>query len=620
MNEIDEIIFALSEEIKAVKQKYRQNPIKINHHKITNVSGDYFYEGIVVSLEEGDMLSIPEGVPIRIIYKEYERLSSSWVSHKRDGKLLYYDSSNHHIVIHILGIVIPFDERNTQYSIQPVVEELLMALQNNLKQKEFYATSFGTQILHNRYLKPTNTYNYSSLIEKLLNISQQESIKNIFKNNISYLWGPPGTGKTTTLATIIHELRALNKKVLAISISNIAVDQIALKCIDVNGYPLLKRGEIVRFGYARLPKVRDQDILFPERENINRLRKELKNLEEKKSEALIPILKANFEKKIAEKQKEIKEATILPLFISKIVLTTATQVCLTEDFKDIKFDVVIIDEASMMSIAMVIFLSGIAAEKIIISGDYRQLQPIAISKNAFVKKWLQRDVFELAGISKGGKHEMLSMLSVQHRMVENICEIINHAFYFDKLQTHIKEENRTGSFLPPQNGHSIVFCAVRPPNDSVLQRTDNHSRYNVPTSKKVIDLIDKIVRQPKNVQIGVITPYAAQAQRIKKIIQERSKKAVNPKYKYIKVGTIHSFQGDESDIIILDFVDNSIEGPGVLFKKGNGERLINVAISRAKGKLIVIGDPDLFKNHIIGYEKTAIVYNLLYNKYKSGEE
>lgn len=619
MKEIDEIISALSEEIKAVKQKYRQNPIKINHFKITNVSGEYFYEGVVRSLEEGDMLSIPEGVAVKIIYKEYERISNSWVSHIRDGKLLYYDSSNHHVVIHILGTVVSFDT-NTQYSIQPVVEELLISLQNNLKQNDFYVTSFSTQILHNRYLRSTHVYNYSSMIEKNLNISQQEAIKNIFKNNINYLWGPPGTGKTTTLATIIHELRVLNKKVLAVSISNIAVDQIALKCIDVNGYPLLKRGEILRFGYARLPSVRDQDILFPERDNINRLRKEIKNLEEKKSEAPTPILKANFEKKIAEKQKEIKEATIYPLFLSKVVLTTATQVCLTEDFKDIKFDVVIIDEASMMSIAMVIFLSLIATEKIIISGDYRQLQPIAMSKHFLVQKWLQRDVFELAGISKGGVHDMLSMLNVQHRMTDDICEIINQAFYFGKLQTHIKEENRFGSTLPPKKGHSIIFCAVKPPNDSALQRTDTYSRYNVPTSKKIIELIDKIVKQPTKAQIGVITPYVTQAQHIKKLVSEKVKNSVNPKYKNVKVGTIHSFQGDESDIIILDFVDNSIEGPGILFKGETGERLINVAISRAKGKLIVIGDPDLFKNHIIGYEKIAGIYRMLYDKYNDEDK
>lgn len=611
MVEINEIISALSDEIYAVKQKYRQHPITVRHLKISSVSGEYFYEGIVGSLEEGDMLTIPEGVPVKVLYNEYNRVNREWDTILRDGKLLYYDSFKHHIVLHISGPAIPFEERNMQYKIQPTVEELLVALQKSLGGNKYYRTSMAGQILSNYFLPSLYTYPVSSSLPKVLNKSQAKAVKNIFEKNVSFLWGPPGTGKTTTLAALIHELKLLNKKVLAVSVSNIAVDQIALKCLTTAAYPMLKKGEIVRFGYARLQKVRDQDVLFPERDHIDKLRKEVKDIERKRLEAKEPVLKAKYQKDIAEKQKEIKKATVEPLINAKAVLTTATQACLMEEFKEIDFDVVVVDEASMMSIAMVIYLASVAKEKLIISGDYRQLQPIALSQTPLAAKWLHKDIFEHVGISDGGAHSLLSMLHVQHRMSESICDIINNAFYFNRLETNINEVNRLGAGYPPVPGHHVVFMSVTPANGSHTQRTDNHSKYNIATSEIVLQLVDKIARRPGKIEVGIITPYAAQAQRIKKLILEKSKSEVNPKYKDVKVGTVHSFQGDESDIIIFDTVDNSVDGPGRLFRDKQGERLFNVAISRAKGKLIVVGDPDLFKNHEKEFEKISRIYNFI---------
>lgn len=611
MSEIEEIISALTDEIKAVKQKYRRHPITIEHLKISNVGGEYFYEGMVGSLEEDDMLSIPEGVPVKIFYKEYERISRTWISYSRDGKLLFYDSSKHHVILSIAGSVIGFDEKNKFYTVQPTVEELLLALQKRLEEYTFYKTTFGSQILSNQYMPSLYSYQASQYLGKILNTSQQISVEKIFENNISFLWGPPGTGKTTTLAAIIHEIRLIGKKVLAVSVSNIAVDQIALKLVSQPIYPQLKNCEAVRFGYARLQKVRDQDILFPGREHIIRLRKEIKELENKKLHATEPVLKAKYLNDISQRQQEIKRATIEPLFHAKVVLTTATQVCLLEEFKKIDFDVLLIDEASMMSIAMVIFLSTIPKEKLIITGDYRQLQPIAFSKSRLSYKWLHNDVFGLAGISKGETHPLLSMLNVQHRMTEEICAIISKAFYFGKLQTNIPDSNRLGASYPPKPGKSIVFESLTPKDGNLVQKTKNHSRYNISTSQKVMQLVDKIVRKPGNIEIGIITPYTAQAKLLRKTIAERIKKEVNPKYRAIKTGTVHSFQGDESDMIIFDVVDNSIDGPGRLFRDKAGERLINVAVSRAKGKLIIVGDPDLFRNRELEYKNIAAIYNFI---------
>lgn len=611
MTEVNEIISALSDEIKAVKQKYRQHPITVRHLKINSVGGEYFYEGIVGSLEEGDILSIPEGVPVKILCKEYDLIDRQWTTYSRDGKMLYYDSSKHHIVLSIQGPVIDFTDRNDLYQVQPTVEELLMALKAQLSGVIFYPTLFSSQILKNRFLPSLYTYPHSYRINNVFNPSQLETVKKIFGDNITFLWGPPGTGKTTTIAAIIHELLLLKKKVLAVSVSNIAVDQIALKCISQRSYPELKNGEVVRFGYARLQKVRDQDILFPEREHITRLRNEIKELESKNQKTNEPVQKAKCQNDISERQKAIKKATVEPLFKAKAVLTTATQVCMVEEFKEVDFDVLIIDEASMMSVAMVVFLANIPKEKLVIAGDFRQLQPIAIAQTELAYKWLHKDVFELTGITKSISHPLLSMLNVQHRMSEEICDIISKAFYSEKLETNIPDSNRNGSAYPPCPEKIIVFVSVTIKDGSHVQKTESHSRYNIATSERVIEIVNKIVRRPGNIEIGIITPYAAQAQRIKKMVTEKVKSDNNPKYRLIKTGTVHSFQGDESDIIIFDVVDNSIEGPGKLFKDRTGERLFNVAISRARGKLIVIGDPDLFKNRESSFEKISTVFDFI---------
>lgn len=616
MKEISEILSALSDEISAVRKKYRQHPIVVQHLKVTNVKGELFYEGIIGSMEEGDILSIPEGVPVRVIYREYNHIARQYDECVRNGKMLYYDSFRHHIVLSIEGPSIDFKDGSGSYKIQPTVEELLLALQAQLRAKEFYITSMATQILSNRFMLSVNTYSLSPVISKILNNSQVAAVKKIFENNISFLWGPPGTGKTTTIAVIIHELIAREKKILAVSVSNMAVDQIALKCINAKKYPKPKIGELIRFGYARMQKVRNHDELFPERDNISRLRKEMKDLENEKTKTIVPAIIAKYQSDIAQKQLAIKKATIEPLKNAKAVLTTAVQVCLVEEFKDVTFDVVIIDEASMMSMAMVALLATIPMEKLIIAGDFRQLQPIAVAQTEMAYKWLHRDVFDLNGISRNYLHPNLCMLTDQHRMTEPICEIVSDTFYGSRLVTVIPEENKVGAIYPPNENVPIVFVPFKVSEGNQVSKTDNYSRYSIESSEKVVEILKKIIRKPGNIEIGIITPYAAQAQRIRRIITELSKsKDRNPKYGKVKTGTVHSFQGDEADIIIFDVVDNSIDGPGKLFKDKTGERLINVAFSRAKGKLIVIGDPDLFKKREESFEKIASVYNLLVRKY-----
>ena len=605
MSIIAEINEAIQDEIKAIRRKYKKSPIVVDHLKTTKVDSEFYYEGIIKSYEDGDILSIPEGVGIKVIYREWDHISREWVEHRRDGKLLYYSLRNHHIVFSITGAIIELPEKQRQFKIEPTAEDLAKAIQEQLAALQNKRTALSWQILNNNYKKTIPPYRISTIAKVSLNESQLEAVTKMFENDVTFLWGPPGTGKTTTIATAIREMIKQGKKVLAVSISNIAVDQIALKCIQNDKYPQLSKGEIIRFGYSKLDAVRNEDILFPSRDIIENLRKDISQLETLLKKTLDPLSSAGIRNKISDKTLELKKATIQPIFQAKATLTTAIQVCLVEEFKEVNYDVVIVDEASMLSIAIVAIVGSIPKERLIIAGDYKQLAPIALSDTPFSKKWLQTDIFELAGVVQNrSNHSSLAMLNLQHRMHEDICEVISDSFYYSKLTSKINADNRLGALLPPTVGKAREFVKISIADGSKVEKTESYSRYNIKTADRVVEIVSKQMRQKEKPTIGVITPYRAQAQRIMKCIKEAGDKSNNPNYSKIKVGTVHSFQGDESDIIIFDLVDNCEEGPGSLYKGSTGHRLMNVAISRAKGKIIIVGDPDLFKNY--GYEYSKL--------------
>ena len=155
--------------------------------------------------------------------------------------------------------------------------------------------------MENKYRSICPSYRISEIAKETLNETQFLAVKKMFERDVSFLWGPPGTGKTTTIATAIREMTKQGKKVLAVSISNIAVDQIALKCIQNQRYPNLLKGEIIRFGYSKLEAVRNEDILFPSRYIIESLRKDIDNLESLLKKTSDPLTSAGIRNKISDK-------------------------------------------------------------------------------------------------------------------------------------------------------------------------------------------------------------------------------------------------------------------------------------------------------------------------------
>ena len=434
-----------------------------------------------------------------------------------------------------------------------------------------------------------------------LDDSQKAAFDAAIDKDITFIWGPPGTGKSFTLASIIYALYEMGEDRTAVCcLSNVAVDQLLCKVIDIirKKRTEIAPGNIYRAGRTLDSDVLSTDYLFPNDGITQELRKRIKRNNERisylkvrkseKSEESI-LLKAD-NKELREKLKEHTEFLVKS---SRLVFSTISNFILSNNLYQSKFDNLIIDEASMMSMPSLLTLGHKISKRLILVGDFQQLSPIAIVKDELLTK----SVFDMAGINiKHTNHPAMHQLLHQRRSNEKIVELINKPFYEGKLIPAAKEEQYV-ILSKPFAGKIITIAHV----SGYVRFTKGGTRQNKKFAEHVIDVLD-VFYQDKDAQfsIGVITPYRGQVSLIRALKFDR--KYSQEFENRIKIGTIHKFQGSECDVIIYDMVDcPELENGrslqiGRLYKGDAGERLMNVALSRAKHKLIVVCDIDYIRN------------------------
>ena len=269
-----------------------------------------------------------------------------------------------------------------------------------------------------------------------------------------------------------------------------------------------------------------------------------------------------------------------------------------------EFDVVIIDEASMLMLPMAYYAAGLAQSSVTVAGDFRQLPPIVLSDDPLAQEWLKKDVFVKAGACpKPGRQvvpEHLIPLHVQYRMQDDICGVVNDLFYPDHpLVSHPSVRVSRPHFPLAERQLTYVDTASLHPWASF--RLGSRSRYNLLHAQLVKKLVAYLVDQKylaleseSNDRLGAVAPFAAQTRLVQALLQD----AFGPVAKTI-AATVHRFQGNEKATMIVDLTD-SIGCPLSKFMKGvsvdedDGARLLNVAISRAKDHLILIANFDFF--------------------------
>ena len=270
----------------------------------------------------------------------------------------------------------------------------------------------------------------------------------IEKNKITFIWGPPGTGKTTTLANLSINFAKKGKKVLIVSQSNISVDEAILKiCQLCNENELLINGKFMRYGYVKNKKLEDNYYCnsykyviekYPNLEKrLSAIDKEISKLGKK--DILEDIKKLQNEK--MEINKTIKNEQEKVINEAKVIATTISKATIEPMFYEQQFDIVIFDEASMAYIPQIIYASSLAKEKFICIGDLKQLSPIVQGENS---QELKKDIYHFLGMEKEDgtiSHEWLVILNEQFRSHSKISKFVNKRFYSGRIND-TKLENK----------------------------------------------------------------------------------------------------------------------------------------------------------------------------------
>ncbi len=336
-----------------------------------------------------------------------------------------------------------------------------------------------------------------------------------------------------------------------------------------------------------------------ERENLSE--KQLTQEEEKRKNMIKEIEKEL--RKIEEKIQKLEDEIIRE---SKLIATTLTKAYLKESIYNRLYDVVIIDEASMAPLPALFLICGLATSKVIVVGDFQQLPPIAMSNNELVKKWLKTNIFQVAGITekieRKEKENRIVILKEQRRMPKEIAEVVNRLIYQGYLisaeKTH-KEKKKEELIInsEPFRGEKIVICDTSEFNPWCTQSASYKSPFNIYSAFLSVFLAEKALSDGVE-NIAIITPYRAQNNLLYKLISE--KMIFNENFKKVRPASIHKFQGKQAELVILDLVEGPIRKIKWLNGGFNSEamRLINVAITRTKAKLIIVANLQYLKRKL----------------------
>ena len=486
---------------------------------------------------------------------------------------------------------------------------------------EVFEPTFNESIERKNYIKNLTFFNTE------LNESQKDAVRFALEvNEIGLIHGPPGTGKTTTIVEVILQLVKLGNKILVVAPSNIAVDNIGEKLIYYKSILSGKDSkynldfDLCRIGHpARLlpsvisncldTKVENSDntqFVKKVKREMDKIKRELQKVDYKEKEK-----KFALKQELKDKKEDIKGSyknTVFDIY-RKANIILSTCVSSGENYlnmaisKENPFDYIVIDECAQGTecLCWVPILQG---KKAILAGDHLQLPPTIKSKNA--EYVLSYTLFDRMISTYGDK--VTRLLDTQYRMNEKIMKFSSEELYEDKLIADKNVKNHTLKDLISErykNDKNILeeinslddFGIFDKPlvllNTSGLEFFETKdpetlSSFNIGETdlcKRMVDYLkDKL--KAENKDIGIITPYSAQ-------VANLSHKITQDEYRGLEISTVDGFQGREKEIIILSLVrSNQKHQVGFLSDK----RRLNVAITRPRRMLVVIGDIDTITN------------------------
>ncbi|KAF3013583.1 hypothetical protein G7054_g4727 [Neopestalotiopsis clavispora] len=412
-----------------------------------------------------------------------------------------------------------------------------------------------------------------------LNGSQISAIKSVLSNPLSLIQGPPGTGKTVTSATIIYHLAKMNSsQVLVCAPSNVAVDQLCER-INLTGL------KVVRLTAKSREDVESSVSFLALHEQVRMLdsNPELVKLMQLKSE--VGELGSNDEKKFKQLTRQAERE----------ILTNADVVCCTcvgagdPRLAKMKFRNVLIDESTQSAEPECMIPLILGCKQVVLVGDHKQLGPVIMNKKA-AKAGLNQSLFE--------RLVRLNLtpirLNIQYRMHPCLSQFPSNMFYDGSLQNGVSAPSRIRKdvdFPWPVAEMPMMFWSNLGNEEISASGTSYLNRTEATNVEKIVTRFFKAGVRPAD--IGVITPYEGQRSYIVNVMQNTGT-FKKDSYKEVEVASVDAFQGREKDFIVLSCVrSNDNQGIGFL----SDPRRLNVALTRAKYGLVIIGNPKVLSKH-----------------------
>lgn len=426
-----------------------------------------------------------------------------------------------------------------------------------------------------------------------LNGSQEEAVNHVLAaKDVSIVHGPPGTGKTTTLVEAIYETLHRENQVMVCAQSNTAVDWIAEKLVDrgINvlriGNPTRVNDKMLSFTYERrFESHPDYAELWGIRKAIREIQSNLKKKSHSEKETA-----RNRLSRLRFRATELEVKIDAELFAEARVVACTLVGSANRVLMNRSFTSLFIDEAAQALEAACWIAIG-KADRVILAGDHHQLPPTIKCIEA-ARGGLDCTLMQKVTDSKP---EVVSLLKTQYRMHDDIMRFPSHWFYNDELRSAPEVKHR--GIL--EYDTPVVWLDTADCHFTEDQLADSMSRINkdeanllVSTLQTYIEKIGKERVLDESIDFGLISPYKSQVHYIRGLIKRNA--FFKPFRRLITVHTVDGFQGQERDVIMISLVRANDKGQiGFL----GDLRRMNVAITRARMKLIILGDAPTMTRH-----------------------
>jgi hypothetical protein len=432
-----------------------------------------------------------------------------------------------------------------------------------------------------------------------LNTRQAAAVGRSLREPLLFIWGPPGTGKTTTVGKLVEQQLSSGRRALVLAYSNAALDVAMLAVArHFSPDPQLMAGRILRVGTPRSVEVKHHPWLsshaalrcrYPSLvAEYERLRDRLTEAKSRGASAALDELRQEL-RALRDKISALESELALR---SEVLGCTLAKAAVDDLATAFGADVVVLDEASMASIPFALLAVAAARRAFVAAGDFMQLPPVVLSDERSARRWLQRHVFDFSGVTesvrRGQRHNLLVQLIEQHRMHPAIRVPVSRVFYGDALKDGPDVVARTTRIAanPPSAGNAVLILdtsKLRPTCPREPERLGT-SRFNVAHFLTALAILG--TARSRYDSIAYITPFRTQAKLVRRALDDLS--WTGP----VQASTVHRFQGAEADLVIFDLW--TAAGHRALGPLLGGDtwsdagKLLNVAISRARGKLVLL--------------------------------